>query len=145
MRLILAGALLLSTAPAMAQPGVTTRASATAQPTPTPPQRPRTRCEVLAADYRQSEWSIADTFTDSLGDNSAPRAAMRAQEIGNALATAAITLQLMRDHRCTPLPTRAPVVGTYLSAALACSSARRGTVGEATPPQCVRENWERSE
>ena len=114
-----------------------------AKPVRVPPTGPATStpvgaCATLAEDWSNAEKRLADNVVGGLGDNSAPRASLREQEDANTLAVAAMTLELMRAHQC-PLPRRAPVATTYLSAALACSTARR-TKGAETE-ECKRENW----
>ncbi|HYJ31325.1 MAG TPA: hypothetical protein VEW25_13420 [Allosphingosinicella sp.] len=92
--------------------------------------------------------NLADRFASSVGDNSAPRATLREMENANDLTIATMTLQLMRDNRCT-MPARAPVAAAYMSAALSCATARLRSparaAGEAGPPDCNRDTWTRAE
>lgn len=132
MKIMFAAVIVMAATQAAAQTAPARPAAAAAQ----------SRCEILAGDYRRFEMNLADRFASSVGDNSAPRATLRAMEDANDLAAAALTVQFMRDARCT-LPTRAPVASTYMSAALACATARLERSGTATPPACVRENWQR--
>ena len=113
---------------------------AQAQTAATSPTKSLTTCEALTADWRRVEQNMADRFVEALGDNSAPRATMREMREANDLAIAAMTLQFMRDNKC-PLPKRAPNTGTYLTAALECSKARREAGATTSPPACQRENW----
>jgi hypothetical protein len=86
-----------------------------------------------------SEAQLSMIFARGLGDDSAPRATLRAEQQGNELRTIAINLELMIQLRC-PLP-KQPIttVGSYLSAALACATAQ--TQGEKDPAACKREKW----
>ena len=97
------------------------------------------KCTALAADYDQIEKAMASRSTDSLGDNSAPRATLREMEDANGLAQAQIILTLMQTNRC-PLPDHAPSIKRYFSAALACSTARLKSSSEA--PECQMESWQ---
>lgn len=113
-----------------------------AAPQQTPTAKPMTICEALASDWRRVEQNMASRWTSDLGDNSAPRATMRAIEESNDLSIASITLGLMRDNKCL-LPKRAPNVSTYLTAALSCSTARlkQPLSSNAPPAECDREKW----
>jgi hypothetical protein len=97
------------------------------------------KCTALASDYDQIEKAMASRWADSLGDNSAPRATLREMEDANGLAQAQIILTLMQANRC-PLPDHAPSLKRYVSAALACSTARLKSSSEA--PECKMESWQ---
>jgi hypothetical protein len=97
------------------------------------------KCTALTSDYDQIEKAMASRWTDSLGDNSAPRATLREMEDSNGLAQAQIILTLMQANRC-PLPDHAPSLKRYLSAALACSTARLKSSSEAA--ECKMETWQ---
>lgn len=105
----------------------------TAQPT-----KPFTVCEALAHDWRSVEMDMAENHVDGMGDDSAPRATLRAIQEQNSLQTAAITLQLMRDNKCE-IPKRAPNYTTYELNALDCAAER--AKGNNDAPQCKRDNW----
>lgn len=111
-----------------------------AQTAPRAPAAPSSACIALAADWTRIEQNLADNLARGLGDNSAPRATLRAMEDGNELAAAAITLDLMRDNRC-PLPRRAPQSATYLGSALECATARLRIGSGDNPPACDRSTW----
>jgi hypothetical protein len=116
----------LSAAPAMAQ-----TKPAAAQATGT--------CAALARDYDTASKDLADKEAEGVGDDSAPRATLRAMEDANTLAGARITLDLMRDNHC-PLPKSAPNYIYYLASALSCRTDRlKGTV---SPPSCDRTTWQ---
>lgn len=128
MRIILAIALTLtSSIPAMAQ----TTLSALGPKAST--------CETLAADWKRFEMNMADRFADGIGDNSAPRSTLRAIEDSNDLLKANITLQFMRDNKCS-IPKSAPSGRPYISAALVCSTQRLKSA-EAAKAVCDRANW----
>lgn len=95
-------------------------------------------CEVLSSDWKRYEQNMSSRFVDGIADNSAPRATMREMREANDLMSAQITLQFMRDSKCT-LPKRAPSASTYMSDALACSTAR--LKGGDDPPECDRSKW----
>ena len=111
--------------------------------TPAPPSAPAPKlstCDALAADWRRFEMNMADRFADRIGDNSAPRATMRAIEEGNDLLKANMTLQFMRDNKCS-LPKAAPSGSSYIGAALECSTQRIKAGFEASKAVCDRANW----
>lgn len=116
----------------------------TARPAAGAATAPSAICTTLAADWRRVEENLAVNLASGLTDNSAPRATHRAMEDANELATATLTLQFMRDARC-PLPRRAPQASTYLSAAIACETARLRQGASARAAECERANWTRSE
>jgi hypothetical protein len=97
------------------------------------------KCASLAADYDQIEKATASRWSSSLGDNSAPRATLRETEDANGLAQAQIIITLMQANRC-PLPDHAPSIKRYLSAALACGTAR--LKGGSDVPECKMEAWQ---
>jgi hypothetical protein len=115
-------------------------AMAQTKPATGPSAAPAGTCATLMRQYDGASMDLAANFTSSLADDSAPRATMRAMEDSNALATAKIALDLMRDNRC-PLPKSAPNTASYLTAALACRTDRIKATGAETPESCKRENW----
>lgn len=102
-----------------------------------------TACANLARDYDDAFKELASNFASSVGDNSAPRATLRAMEDANSLAKARITLDLMRERRC-PMPQSAPEGVSYLSAALTCATDRLKASGTQSPPTCDRSTWARA-
>jgi len=101
------------------------------------------RCSALAADWRNAEIELADHESDSLGDNSAPRATMRAAEDTAIYAQAAITLRLIELNHCPP-PSRAPASATFLTNALSCKAAiGKANIAQiqAGVPECNRATW----
>lgn len=125
--------LALAAFPAFAQ---TPRASRPASPAAAP-----SRCAALQSDWRSVEITLAQNSAEGIGDNSAPRATLRAMEDNNALIRAQMTLELMRAAGCT-LPARAPVAGTFLLDAMECQTAllRGGRAGEGA---CETATWPR--
>ena len=111
--------------------------------TASPVAAPSATCTTLAADLTFAEQNIAISFVEGIGDNSAPRATLRAIREQNALSNAALTIALMRDNRCT-MPTRAPRVATYVVAASQCETARLRAPGQQDLPACDRATWQRS-
>jgi hypothetical protein len=136
MRVILLGLLALTSATtALAQTRPTAAVAAPAA---------RSRCDILASDWRRIEQNLADRVAEGVADNSAPRATLREMQEANDLAIAAMTLQFMRDNRCT-MPTRAPNGAGYIGAALACRTAQLRATGSQTPAECNRETWTRAD
>jgi hypothetical protein len=83
---------------------------------------------------------MSATAVEDIGDNSAPRAALREQRTANDLQVIAINLSLLAPLRCPPR--KLPVFPlAYFSAALACSHDE--LTGVKNSPKCVRENWQR--
>lgn len=101
---------------------------------------PAGTCATLMRQYDGASMDLAAGFAESVGDNSAPRATLREMENANALSTAKIALDLMRDNRC-PMPKSAPSTATYMSAALTCRTDRFKATGTESPESCKRENW----
>jgi hypothetical protein len=96
-------------------------------------------CSGLAKSYDQVEKSLAMTYAEGVGDNSAVRETNRQTENSNDLAKASIVISLMQAHHCT-LPDHAPTMGTYISDALTCATDR--LKGTADAPSCKMENWQ---
>jgi hypothetical protein len=96
-------------------------------------------CAALARDYDAASKDLAVNEAEGIGDNSAPRATLRAMEDANTLSFANITLALMRDNHC-PMPKSAPAAVFYLSPALTCATDR--LKGTASPPSCDRSTWQ---
>lgn len=110
----------------------------------TPASRPTAggaTCAVLQADLTRFEQNLAENYAESVGDNSAPRATLRAIEDQNELIQAQITIDLMRDHRC-PMPARAPSMAAYLLPAIECATARLRAPGQREVPACDRTTWQ---
>ncbi|MBA3942140.1 MAG: hypothetical protein C0520_13100 [Sphingopyxis sp.] len=93
----------------------------------------------MTADYDQLEKAMASRWADSIGDNSAPRATLRAMEDANSLSQGSIVVTLMQANRCA-LPDHAPSIKRYLGAALTCSTDR--LKGGADVPSCKMESWQ---
>jgi hypothetical protein len=113
-------------------------ADPSAAPVATPPTKPLTTCEALARDWRNVEVDLAKSNAEDIGDNSAPRATMRAIRDGNSLEVAAITLSLMRDNKCS-LPKRPPSHVTYMIPAIECATEQ--LKGNYKAPQCDTATW----
>lgn len=106
--------------------------------TATPAAKPMTVCEGLARDWKAAEIELAETWTAEIGDDSAPRATMRAIRDQNSLTKAQIALQLMRDNKCA-LPKRAPSGLTYSLEAMKCRTEKM--TGNFKAPECEINNW----
>lgn len=131
---VLTAAILAAAAPAFAQ---TPRAAR-----PAGPVAATGRCAALQGDWRSVEITLAQDSAEGIGDNSAPRATLRATEDNNALLRAQMTLELMRAAGCT-LPARAPTAGTFLLDAMECQTEllRGGRAGEGA---CETATWPRA-
>jgi len=105
---------------------------------PGAPAASSSTCSGLAKSYDQVEKSLAMTYAEGVGDNSAVRETNRQTENSNDLAKASIVISLMQAHHCT-LPDHAPTMGTYISDALTCATDR--LKGSADAPSCKMENW----
>lgn len=118
--------------------------SAFAQTKPASPAAPSSVCARLMGVYEGASKELAANYATSVGDNSAPRATLRAMEDANTLTEAHIALDLMRDNHC-PVPKTPPSSVWYLSAALSCATDRlKASVGQ-NPVSCDRANWKRAE
>lgn len=113
-----------------------TRASATAVPA-------AGVCAALASTYDGASKELATNSAEGIGDNSAPRATLRALEDSNTLAEAKMTLDLMRDHHC-PMPKSAPARIFYLLPALTCANDRMKASGSVSPASCDQQTWQRA-
>lgn len=101
---------------------------------------PAAICVALSEDWRRVEQNLAMNLAKGLRVSPS----LRAMEDSNELAIAAMTLELMREARCT-LPRRAPSAATYIGAAMACEASRSGAGAGARVPQCERATWARTE
>lgn len=97
-------------------------------------------CGLLLGQWDSAEKDIAEIYARGISDDSAPRATLREMETANALATANMALQLMRDHHC-PLPRMVPSFGAYAVPAMQCRTAQLR--GETNSPSCDRSRWQR--
>jgi hypothetical protein len=109
---------------------------------PAAPAAAPSRCAALHSDWRSVEIALAQNSASEIGDNSAPRATLRAMEDNNALMRAQMTLELMRAAGCS-LPPRAPTMGTFFLDALDCQTERLrgGRTGEGA---CDTASWPRA-
>ena len=120
----------LCSEPALSQTATTAPAA--------PASKAPTTCEVLARDWRSVEWDLANNYAEGVADDSAPRATMRAAQNAEQFAQAQITLQLMRDYKCS-LPKRAPSEMTYSLSAMKCRTELMK--GNYKAPECDRSTW----
>lgn len=119
-----------------------TAAPVIAQTKPTVAAAPAGVCARLMSVYDGASKDLAANNAASIGDNSAPRATLRAMEDANTLAEARIALDLMRDNRCA-LPKTTPSYIWYISAALTCSTDRLKAGAGQSPTSCDRSTWTR--
>src|SRR5688572_14824759 len=85
--------------------------------------------------------TIATERMDGFGDNSAPRATLRAIQVNNELLLISANVQLMALNKCPPLAE--PITGyEYVAGAISCATAR--LKGVTKPPECERDKWERA-
>jgi hypothetical protein len=114
-----------------------------AKPAPTP-SAPVTACASLVAAIDATQKEISALYVGNLGEDSAPRATMRASEIAGLYGEVQANIALMAANRCAPYPhplSRA----AFLGDALTCSTARLKAYGQ-TPkdlPECNRTMWSR--
>jgi hypothetical protein len=98
-------------------------------------------CASLAMDYDQVEKSLALTYAEGVGDDSAPRETNRQMKYANDLSRASMMLTLMEARHCA-LPDHAPSYLRYLSPALSCAKDRiTSAIGDETP-SCKMESWQ---
>lgn len=119
-----------------------TASPALAQTKPATPTPPAGACAQLMNEYDGASKDLAANYASSVGDNSAPRATLRAMEDANTLTAARIALDLMRDNRC-PLPKIVPNYIWYLNDALTCTTDRMKAGAGQSPASCDRANWKR--
>ena len=100
-------------------------------------------CSRLASTYESVSKDLAANFALGLGDNSAPRASLRAMEDANSLSQAHMALDLMRDYHCT-MPKDAPDAAYYMIPALTCATDRLKATGRDSPESCDRTKWQRA-
>lgn len=96
-------------------------------------------CSGLASAYDGVEKSLALTYAEGVGDNSAARETNRQMENANDLAKASMILTLMQAHHCA-MPNHAPSMATYISSALTCATDRLKGVSDA--PSCKMDTWQ---
>lgn len=105
-----------------------------------PGAKPTALCPGLATQWDNVEKDLAAREANGVGDNSAPRATLRAIENSNDLARAQMVLSLMQAGRCS-LPDSPPSYVVYLSNALSCATAR--LKGTKDPVECDRKGWKK--
>lgn len=98
-------------------------------------------CASLGTEYDGIEKSLASTYAEGVGDDSAPRETNRRVEASNDLMRASMVLTLMQAHHCS-LPDHSPSVARYLAPALTCATDR--LKGTAEPPSCDESTWKSS-
>ena len=106
--------------------------------TPAPPST----CGSLARQWQGIEQDLATSYARGMGDNSAPRATLRAQEETNGLLRAQMLIEMMRGNRCA-IPKSPPTIAPYISAALACEVDKLKSSSSNLPQSCDRSNWSR--
>jgi len=111
-----------------------------AQTKPAAPPVSAGTCSYLMKRYDNASMDMAANFASSVGDNSAPRATLRAMEDANSLSEAKMALDLMRDHRCA-MPKTVPNSALYSLEAMTCASDRMKIGAGANPPSCDRAQW----
>lgn len=103
-----------------------------------PQAPPANACARLTQQFDRAEKGMAASDVEGLLDNSAPRAQIRAQEIGNSLVQAQIAIELMRARSC-PMPDHVPVTSTYWNSAVMCKNDE--VKGVKDSPKCDRDTW----
>jgi hypothetical protein len=106
---------------------------------PAAPATPSGICPSLAREYDGIEKSLASTYAEGIGDDSAPRETNRQVENSNDLMRASMVLTLMQAHHCS-LPDHSPSAIRYLSPALSCATDRLKGVSQ--PPSCDQSTWQ---
>jgi hypothetical protein len=96
-------------------------------------------CSKLSVDYDQVEKSLALTYAEGVGDNSAPRDTSRKIEESNDLSRAFMMLTLMQAHHCE-MPDHAPSEMRYMSNALTCATDMLRSGADA--PSCKTGTWQ---
>ena len=100
--------------------------------------RAQTPCQDFEAAIEYSLKNISVARVEGIGDDSAPRATLRAIEANNQLLLIQIQLGLMNLNKC-PVRKTSLSATKYVDDALACSAAMRTT--ESDPPACDRSKW----
>lgn len=98
-------------------------------------------CEQLLTSIEMGKKQQALSWAQGVGDNSAPRATLRAMETVAVLERANFNLKLLELNRCRTLP--APMtegLGEYAGQALACST--EIVKGNNSSPTCVLASWQ---
>ena len=118
-----------------------------AQDVATPKTRPMpatTDCAAFSRAITESEQTMSMLKAEAVGDNSAPRAAVREQQVANQLTLASANLSLMARANCT-LPTLPISLDAYPVDAIMCyGDLLRSRSGSPLPASCNRAAWKRS-
>jgi len=99
-------------------------------------------CTTLAAAIEHSIKVIALQTVKAGADDSAPRASLYLQQIGNELQMIAIDLSIMRDNRC-PMPKEPLSTSQYNGDAAKCHSDSVKWTFPSPPPSCDMSKWGR--
>jgi hypothetical protein len=103
---------------------------------------PMSTCASLAFQWDTVEKNLAANLSQSLTENSAPRATLGKLQDLEQLAKAEMIYQMMKDQKC-PLPTTPPSAATYVLAASSCDLERlRQRTSDVA--ECNRETWKKS-
>lgn len=106
-----------------------------------PPPATAEICTLLSSQIETALMNIATIDAEDVGDNSAPRAQVRASRQVAEYARIQANIALMGAQRCAPYPHAIDPL-RYLSDALNCSSALANAPrGSALPDECKRGTW----
>jgi hypothetical protein len=97
-------------------------------------------CDAFRNVLRSEEKDLARTYWSGVGDNSAPRDAVRQAKMANAWSTITVNLTLMSAAGCG-LPTAPIDETTYTTNALECLTAELKTDKDAEKNACDRSAW----
>jgi len=100
-------------------------------------------CDAFNKAIEASLKDAAQSWAESIGDNSAPRAQLAQAKVANEYTEVQINLKLLIENKC-PVPTKPLRWATYAVEALQCSNDRlsarlKGATDD--PPSCKIENW----
>jgi hypothetical protein len=108
-------------------------------------------CSALSSMIEAGEKELAKIDAEDIGDNSAPRASVRANKKVYVATMISNNLGLMREHHCAPYP-RALSDAAYMLPAMTCRTAmvklETRIAGDATtkvelPDECDESKWTR--
>ena len=97
-------------------------------------------CVALNSRIEDDQKTLATLGAEGLGDDSAPRATMRAAQATEAVSEAQANIALLEAHHCSAYA-RPISDGAYMNDALVCHLARVKATDATAIPECDQTKW----
>ena len=106
-----------------------------------PSSGPMSTCADLAASYDDISKELASIDAEGVGDNSAPREAVRQTRTNSEYLKATMVITLLAQNKCTA-PKQLPDSITYAIPAMQCETALlTWPDAKSLPDKCIRAKW----